>query len=416
MQFNLKIELSKRNLRLRITKVGTSFYGCRAIQLKQLPPLNSWDKSKQRFNEPSELAIKVNKRLSDIVELCKDIIKRRPDIQKPSDILTIYDAGGIDAYTTFNKTMSLREYLENYIFELKNPNIKKKSANYQNYITLLHALEEQGTILKLPVSEITDTEFKQFVNWVVNRGKNMKKLCSNFKATINSAINKGLTKNNLLYKYEKDIPAHTPKTPTISTKDYKRFVDLDVRYIAVSGPNPMFYKQLYKDICIMVFETGMRPVDIITMNYNNIITENDTRYYKYVPEKMKNKGKEKKIPLTRAAVDIINKYKGQIKDYVFSFPCNMCYDDFDKRYRKHNRVLGQINGFLKKVANLLNIDINLTTYSFRRCSINDKLNDNVPLVQVAALCSTSVEMVSRHYTKDDLSINRYIENNKGLYR
>lgn len=414
--FNICATLINGKVHLRFTQKNTSNNWKRKLNFEELPSLDSWDRGKQYFSEPSELAINVNKAIKEKIELCNYILKTYPDIDSKT-LLNIYDAGGVEAYETFNGKLTLAVYLKNYIQELKNLHLqnKKKSANYQNYITLLHTLEKEGNILNTPINEVTDEVYKRFCKWVIEvKRTNINKLCTNFKAVINNAINRGVTHTQLLYKAPRTTT--TEKKASINFIDYQKFVALDIDNISLSGPNPKEHKQMYKDVCMLIFEMGVRPVDVITLNINNIIEKNGIKYYKYIPEKQKNRNCYKEIPINKTALSIIDKYTPNNIGFVLPFVCNKYYYDFEKRYEKGNRAIGQINRFLTKAANYLGIEENITTYSFRRGKINKLLSDGTPIAQVAALNSTSVDMVSRHYANVDTQAQIFAERNADLYK
>ena len=72
-----------------------------------------------------------------------------------------------------NEEITLGQWLEKIIEDIKNPSRLKPSASYQGYLTLLHKLEAEGTLINQPISSLGDESFVLLIKWVKKqKGKN----------------------------------------------------------------------------------------------------------------------------------------------------------------------------------------------------------------------------------------------------
>lgn len=176
-----------------------------------------------------------------------------------------------------------------------------------------------------------------------------------------------------------------------------------------------YYKEMYRDFCVLLYEMKSRPIDILRLHWDNIAYDSFNKKYTctYIPAKKKNYGASSKHTstalviqfLSPKATEIVLKYKGQSKGgYVFPFSLNDTRwnmndpNHFHYHYYKGNHICGRINRFLHKVGEELGIPFQLTLYAFRRTAITQAIIDNkVPLPLIAKTAGTSVEMIEAHY-------------------
>jgi hypothetical protein len=179
------------------------------------------------------------------------------------------------------KTVTLGDYLNQLIKTMQNGDDNRKpSKNYQGYINLLHKLEKEGVIINVPLSEIDNRCFISFGKFILNlppdKGRsNYANIMKLFKCVHNKAFNHELNNNVLRFDYMKDAPVKdTKKRISLSEKQYQKFVNMDLSAIAQSGHDRMYYKELYRDFCVFLYEMKMRPADLVRLHSNDICVIN----------------------------------------------------------------------------------------------------------------------------------------------
>jgi integrase len=412
---NILLSFGFKNEKFSIcaTKKGTTTRHYKVVSELVKPDFKYWDSKKQCFEQASEDAIRNNQILLRMKTHYHQII----DISEPQDGKELFELAIKAVKIEAKKEITLGEYLNKLIYNMRNATGQQApSKNYQCYITLLHKLDSEGKIINVALSKIDDDYYEIFSQFIINQlnGVNYIPLMKRFKTTINKAKEDKLTKQFLSYPYLKhaprkqsDIIKATKSVAALSEEEYNEFITMDLSKISFSGKNPEYYKELYRDFCIFLYEMRTRPCDVISLHYNNI----HNGYIKYMPMKKKNYLNVNKsvvsISITPIAQNIIDKYKNMsAKGYIFPFIVNQYdwdlgnADSFNKWYLQKQRVLERINRFLKKVQDVIKpvgID-SLTIYVFRRSTLTHEIKANKkPLMQIAKEAGTSVMMLENHY-------------------
>lgn len=442
---NISLKFTNRNGRfcLCATVVGTSIRHYRSVEELITPDFRTWDKKAQRFISKRPKDRENNQLLSAILrhyeqllvehsfENGKELFSFQPDDapNTPQDGAVIPKRTQVPKPTVQKGEITLGEWIDQIIKEIKNPTRLKPSANFQVYLTLKHKLEKEGTLIYKGISELNDDSFVQLIKWLnKNKGKNFIGIMKTFTATLNRARKARLTQYRPDFPYRDYAPLHKINdkasevianggaVQSLSSEQYEKFVNMDLEAIGVKkGPQMAYYKELYRDFCMLLYEMKSRPIDILRLHWDNIAFDERTGRYTctYIPAKKKNHGASIQHTskalviqyLTPAAVDIIMKYKGKSKGgYVFPFKLNDTkwnYNDpsqFYYHYYKGGHICGQINRFLHRVGEYLNVPFQLTLYAFRRTAITQAVADNkMPIAMIAKTAGTSVEMIEAHY-------------------
>lgn len=391
------------------------------------PDCHYWDYKEQCFKSGTDTARINNPRLVELKAFCNELIS--------NECITSTEAFAEAFRTRTTPTKeTFGEYLSNVIKGMKAATIKHPSRAYQVYITLLHKLEKEGTIINKPLEEISDVEFIQFGEWILKDkhkgglgGVNYRNLMKNFKAVHQRAFETKRNTNHLDYPYTRYATNKAYKKPqSLDKEQYKKFAELDVSLIPQSGTKAALYKELYHDFCIFLYETKTRPVDALKVKASDIRKEKDIKtgklryYWNYTPEKKKNyqtTDASVKAPLSTVALGIIEKYKGQSSQgYVFPFAMNEydwsdAFNETDWNAKKWNnwnnrkqRTLEMINVWLKKVADKIfegNEVPRLTLYTFRHSAFTHACNaDNANWGITAMEGGTSIKMLESRYVKN----------------
>lgn len=408
---NLSFSYEKRyGLILRITEQGQT-NGSRA-KVKNLinPDFNTWNRKEQRFVDATEEAIHNNRVLQDMRNLYQYYLDNgNPDT--PVELKRMVETGEIQK--TSKQILTFGTYLKELINEMRHEQNRMPSKNYQNYITLLHKLEAEGTIIHQPLNEVDDVQFIAFGKYVLKQlnGKNYLGLMKVFHTTIVKARTNKLTDKVLDYPYRKDAPHDIEKARNkvkngvdiLTEAQYKKFVELDLTELV--SKKDLRCAELYRDFCIFLYEMKMRPCDLIKLHTNDIDTERNTLCY--WATKKKNYTKQEsaivRAALSKVAKKIIKKYAGKSSmGYVFPFAMNE-YDwqlkdnvSFNKWYNRNKAQLYAINQFLKKVGKVLKAP-KLTTYTFRHSAFTHAIMNGANLMKLAKEGGTSIDMFQRHY-------------------
>lgn len=413
--FNLSYSFEKQHgFVLRITERGKT-NGSR-VTVKGLtdPNFARWDKKEQRFIDPTEKAIHNNKVLKELKERYQYFIDNGSP-QTPTELKHMVETG---VMVGTSKLLTFGDFLKRTIESMKQANNKKPSKNYQNYINLFHKLEKEGSIINTPLFDINNSHFKAFGRFVLslsdNEGKtNYINHMKRFKAIHKQAYQNDLNVNLLTYAYAEDAPTvETEKRIALTEKQYKRFVQLDLSFIPQSGRNREYFKELYHDFCIFLYEMKMRPVDVLRLHSSNIVDvsvgERKVECVRYIPEKKKNYKKDNIVynKLTANAKAIISKYKGKsAQNYIFPFSMNE-YDwdfnspvDWGKWNNRKQATLEKIRAFLKKTAKFLGVNENdFILYTFRYSAITHEISQNKKAPEIIAFeAGTSIKMIDKNY-------------------
>lgn len=321
------------------------------------------------------------------------------------------------------KSMTLEEWLIRTIWELKNPKLSKPTSTWQVYVSLLYRLQEEGNIAKIPISKLRNKDCKAFYNWLIkrNKGAGAQSVMKTFVALINRAKKQRLTKVVLEYSFSRiDISGKTKDASKIvmnggsikslTIEQWKKFTVLDLKSVSIkNGPQMTYWKEVYRDYCILLYELKSRPIDILMLRFENFVYHPQVkrRFCSYIPSKKKNmKGDPAMQFISPIAESIISKYQHNSKyGYIFPFDLNRKLwnlnvpAQFDTYYREARNVLSKINRYLKLIGTQLKLPFPFTLYVIRRTALTHAVLENkIPLPILAKMAGTSVRMIELHYT------------------
>lgn len=456
---NISLKFTNRNGRfcLCATVVGTTIRHYRTVDELRNPDFKTWDKTTQRFGSRRPIDRTNNQILSETLRHYEDLMKAydfatgkelfafqsynpeeppKDEVRKtqPRPTLPPQTRRAENKAASSESEITLGKWLDEIIEEIKNPTRLKPSASYQGYLTLLHKLEAEGKLINQPVSSLGDDSFVQLIKWLSKqKGKNGKGVnfigtMKMFAAAISRARKARLTTYRPDFPYMDYAPVHkvTDKAKdfltnggaiqSLTDEQYEQFVSMDLSEIKLArGAKMEYYKELYRDFCMLLYEMKSRPIDILRLHWDNIAYDEATGRFTctYIPAKKKNYGASSKHTskalviqyLSPKAVEIVLKYQGKSKGgYVFPFALNQTRwnlndpQQFHYHYYKGNHICGQINRFLHKVGQHLKVPFQLTLYAFRRTAITQAIIENkMPITMIAKVAGTSVEMIEAHY-------------------
>lgn len=400
------------------------------IQGLTSPDFSHWNKTKQRFNSGTYTATDNNPVLDALCVFCDKLLKNSA-ITSPKEFVE-----ALERDVAPSDVITLGGFLCSLIDEMRNgTNNKRPSRNYQCYINLLHKLEKEETaqykgktldLINVPIAEVDNKCFIQFSKFILSlsddEGRtNYSNIMKLFKQVNKKAYDRELTDTVLRFKYTDNAPLladeYSEKSPSLTSEQYARFVALDVTTLRKSGTRTYNLMQMYKDFCMFLYETKTRPADVTRAHTNNIVTVNDKRYYRYIPEKKKNNketNKDKTVyaPLSDMALSIIAKYKGKSSQgYIFPFSMNeyewdmMDAKDWNKWNNRKQRLQEMINSWLRnRVAKAIGVDFPLTLYTFRHSALTHAcMSEGANWGVIALDGGTSIDMLQRHYVSNTIT-------------
>lgn len=395
------------------------------------PDFRYWDKKAQRFTTGTDTARANNPVLEAICERCDELLNNSA-ITSPSEFVDALKSGH-----TASEVITLGSFLRSLIDEMRNgTNNKRPSKNYQCYINLLHKLEREekaqykgkvSDLINVPIAEIDNKCFIQFSNFILSlsddEGRtNYLNIMKLFKQVHTKAYDRELTDTVLRFKYTDCAPLlpdeYAEKAPSLTPEQYAQFVALDVRTLRKSGSLSYELMEMYKDFCVFLYETKMRPVDVTRAHTDNIVSVDGRQFYKYTPEKKKNsketnKAKTTYTPLSDVALSIIDKYNGKSSQgYIFPFSLNEYNWDmvdaksWNKWNNRKSRTQENINKWLReKVAKALNWDIVPHLYTFRHSTLTHAcMSKGANFMLIALDGGTSIDMLQRHYVSNTVAV------------
>lgn len=424
LKIALKHDKARGNLSIVVRYCGGND-GRKRITVQGLvePDFSRWDKKAEIFTGWSQMAKTNNAIIGKVKERCREILNDEHIVTTDDFYNTYIGASGTSGDASVPKTNAvetLGDYLRSLIDGMRNgTNNRLPSRNYQVYINLLHKLEREKRIIKVPLKDISNKHFIDFGEWLLGLkdedGRcNYRNLMKLFKQVHTMAYDEEKNDNQFRFRYSKHAPLKEAKEkrPPLSPKQYRQFCSLDLSTVLQRGPNTEFYVELYHDFCMFLYETKSRPADVLQVKARDFVNEGGKTFWKYVPEKKKNYEKAPivKAPLSDVALSIVKKYEGKsAKGYVFPFSMNNY--DWDAKDAKswntwNNRkahALQMVNAWLKKVQKkITDIDFQLTLYTFRASAFTHACNaPNANIMRIALEGGTSIKMLEQHYVTND---------------
>lgn len=395
------------------TVCGTSIRHYREVSGKYKlynPDFDLWDKNAQMFIETTKESEYNNTVLREMLEYYQSLYKK---FSSTMDIVNGKVLFGIDERSTelcTDKPMTFGDFVKQQIYDGRHEHIRKPSKNYLRYVSFLHKLEGEGVIIHKYLKDICNADFISFGKYMLNdkvkKGQcNYANYMQIFKSVHTRAYALELNDNILRYPYMKDAPLkRCSERVFLTVYQYHLFCTMNLDCISQSGPKRLFYKDMYRDFCVFLYEMKMRPCDALRLHKSNI----SERHIIYVAEKKKNYLDERKrttrVAITDKASEIIQKYDGMSsKGYIFPFAMNNYDYDFNdpeswnKWYDRKQKALLALNNYLHKFEKILGVSP-ITAYTFRHTAFTHAINkENSNLMKIAKEGATSIKMLESHY-------------------
>jgi site-specific recombinase XerD len=291
--------------------------------------------------------------------ILKTILEKEVEFQKEILELTSmqkeYTASSLIASKTNGiKVKTVKEFYTGLIKNYQQTDNLGNARTYKYSLNSIIRFYNKDTLL---FSDIDINWLKKYEQWLRD-SKCTDVTISFLFRTLRSAYNKAIVAKSAL---KSSYPFNEFKVSKFDTKTKKRAIPKEVikKIMSVDLSKELYYTQFSRDIFIFSYLCGgINFSDIAGLRLNNII---DNKLI-YIRKKTK---KKINTPLSTEALQIIQKHITKTNDYIFPI-----FDDkvHKTELQKHNRihkVLGKVNSSLRKIAKIIGIEANLTTYVAR---------------------------------------------------
>ena len=157
---------SMSRISLKFTKKADKFCLCALVKGTQVrhykvanvlknPNFSKWNGKAQMFVSKAENDLQNNIRLLDFITPFEKLLEQY-QFESGKELFAMYELGERERIEqdliNEQKEMTLGEFLEQVIEELKNPTRRKPSSNYMTYQTLQNKLKREKRIIQTPIS------------------------------------------------------------------------------------------------------------------------------------------------------------------------------------------------------------------------------------------------------------------------
>lgn len=294
---------------------------------------------------------------------------------------------------------------------------KYESGNYVIYNKFVRRLQgyqykklqswasEIQIFSNMPISEIGNKEYNDFVYFLVMHNLPIKDSLNAFRAIVyyyrRWVMNDDSFKFQLKEKY-KGIVQNSKKKKrqsiTLTSEQLRQLKHFDIRVLKGESSQ----KQLYKDTLLLMYGLVTRPFDILSMKIEDIkVRKGKLYYWVYCANKLRNtKGRKDETPIQPGCWDILSKYIGDRKQgFVLPFAMNNEEKPQQQRKIQVNHTATKIGNFLKEIAKYYSWDVDIakvSMYTLRHTAITDLLKHYSCNI-VAAWAHTSVKEINDTY-------------------
>jgi len=333
-------------LMIRVCKDNKKKYRSLGVSVK--PEHWDFEKNKPKNNCPHKDLI--NKIILDKeLEFQKQILELKADNKE-------FTASTLIAPKIKVKQKTVEEFFTEVIEELKLLGKLGNAKVYDDSYTSLKTFTNKK--LDIPFSHI-DIEFlKKYEMWM--RKKNFKdNSMSLFFRTLRSLYNRAIQAKHA----KKDSYLFNDfKVSKFSTKTEKRAIpkDLILQIMDLDLSSESWYVNFSRDMFIFSYLCGgINMTDVGNLKSTNIVGNRLV----YIRDKT---GKKISIPLSEKASSLIEKYKSQsFTNYLFPFLNDNVHKSLEQKYNRKKKVLRHINYNLRKISEIIGVEITLTTYVAR---------------------------------------------------
>lgn len=265
---------------------------------------------------------------------------------------------------------SLRNpYTDFFVFGRKHAekyNHPETMLTYEKYDIAFRKFEtflKKTTLLFTDINYALLEDFRQHLIALKNKPGTISSNFAKIKAVYNQAVKRGLVDRN-------DSPFYEFKLPRVQPASKNRLAKKEIDSIRKGNIAPGQLIWHARNVFLFQFNCmGMRIGDVVTLKQSRI--RNGRLEYK-----MRKSVDNMSIKLTPEALEILSYYKDE-KEYVFPF---LSRTNPDKPlYKRIQSATASVNKNLKKMCDLLELDVKITTHVARHTWANSAKENGVPL-------------------------------------
>lgn len=233
-----------------------------------------------------------------------------------------------------------------------------KIGNSRVYRDSIRSLESYyKSKLDIPFSDIDMNFLLSYEKWL--RLRNCKESSMNlFLRTLRSTYNKAIERK---YAKRDDYPFNDYKVSKFSTKTDKRAISKDnIKLIMnLDLTKEKEYIQLSRDLFVFSYLcSGISFSDMANLKLGNITNDRLV----YTRQKTHRKIN---VPIANEAKEIMRKYIDSNNEYIFPILNHTIHKTEMQQYNRKKKVILKVNRYLKKISQMIGIEVNLTTYVSR---------------------------------------------------
>jgi len=337
---------------------------------------NLWDENRQRARGNSEEAIILN----NFIDTCRNkVYEYQLYLERNNKPVTARGLMNLFTLGVEKKRVSFLQFCKDEIDKMeKLIGIDMAAATIKKYNITLKLfklfLKTQGKT-ELYIDEIDAQIIPNFIFFLKSERKcqhnTVVKYIRNMAKIIRNGIKAGLIEEreerlNLSMNVVKTIPIYLTKDElnSIIEKDF-----------GVERINQV------KDIFIFCCFTGLAFVDVKSLKKEHLEKDNDG--YMWIRKKRTKTGVGAHIPLLKAALKIIDKYSHLNSEYLLPVPSNQ-----------------KMNGYLKEISDICNINKKLTTHCARHTfATTVTLANKVSMESVSKMLGHTDIRMTKHYAQ-----------------
>ena len=332
-------------LMIRVSKDGKKRYQSLGISVNP----DNWDfkKNKPKSNCPNkELILKII--LEKEAEYQKQILELKSDDKE-------FTASTLIKTKEERRVKTVHDFYSEIIEEME---LAGKIGNSRVYRDSIRSLESYyKDKLDIPFSTI-DMEFLLgYEKWL--RLRDCKESSMNlFFRTLRSTYNKAIERK---YAKRDTYPFNDFKVSKFSIKTDKRAISKDnIKLIMnLNLSNEKEYIQLSRDLFVFsYFCSGISFSDMANLKASNIANDR----LMYVRQKTHRKIN---VPILDEAKEIMKKYIDSNNEYIFPILNHTIHKTKMQQYNRKKKVILKVNRYLKKISQMVGVEVNLTTYVSR---------------------------------------------------
>lgn len=253
------------------------------------------------------------------------------------------------------KVKAVHEFYKELIEEME---LSGKIGNSRVYKDSIRSLESYyKSKLDIPFSYIDMAFLLNYEKWL--RLRNCKDSSMNlFFRTLRSTYNKAIERK---YAKRDSYPFDEFKVSKFSIKTDKRAISKDnIKLIMnLDLSKEKEYIQLSRDLFVFSYLcSGISFSDMANLKLGNI-TNDRLVYTRQKTHRRIN------VPISNEAKEIMKKYIDTHNEYIFPILNHTIHKTEMQQYNRKKKVILKVNRYLKKISQMIGIEVNLTTYVSR---------------------------------------------------